>query len=101
MDSRLLELDFGIWDGQRWEAIAREEIDAWVADFAIYAPGGGECLRSLMARVMQFDAPAGALLVSHGGWMLARRWQAEGRAEPADAGEWPAAPAYGECWRLL
>ncbi|MBV8124310.1 MAG: histidine phosphatase family protein [Paucibacter sp.] len=99
-DPRLLELDFGSWDGKCWRDIAREDIDAWVARFATYAPGGGESLRTLLARVMQFEAPAGTLVVSHGGWMLARRWRAQGRAEPLAAAEWPPAPAYGECWAL-
>lgn len=45
------------------------------------------------------------LIVGHGGWMLAARWlQAHPDAhhqEEIRADEWPAPPAYGQCWRLL
>ena len=47
-------------------------------------------------------AESGAVVVAHAGWMLARRWVHEhGQGTvPADAGQWPAPPAYGVCWRL-
>jgi len=98
----LRELDFGHWDGRPWDDIAAAEIDAWVEDFAAHAPGGGESLRDLLRRAAAFHAPAGAMLVSHGGWMLARRWLDEHGAgvEPVRASEWPAAPAYARCWRF-
>jgi alpha-ribazole phosphatase len=38
----LLELDFGAWQGCRWDAVPREELDAWAADLWRYAPGHGE-----------------------------------------------------------
>ena len=38
----LLELDFGDWQGRRWEVIPRQELDAWAADLWHYAPGRGE-----------------------------------------------------------
>lgn len=96
-DPGLLELDFGAWDGRSWAGIDKAEIDAWVADFAAYAPGGGEPLTGLMARVAGFqtDAP---FAVSHGGWMLARRWLDKHEAELPVAAVWPAPPAYSECW---
>ncbi len=97
-DPTLLELDFGAWDGRAWDDISRADIDAWVVDFAAYAPGGGEALTALMARVASFqtDAP---FVVSHGGWMLACRWAEEhGLAVVPTASIWPAAPAYCECW---
>lgn len=39
-DSRLAEMDFGAWEGQRWSAIPQSEMDAWMADFADYRTGG-------------------------------------------------------------
>ena len=27
-------MDFGAWEGQSWDAIGREAMDAWLADFA-------------------------------------------------------------------
>jgi alpha-ribazole phosphatase len=96
-DRVLLELDFGAWDGKHWADIAKAEIDVWVADFAAYAPGHGEPLLALLARVagLQTEAP---FAVSHGGWMLARRWLDEHGNQPPAASAWPAPPAYSECW---
>ena len=99
-DAALLELDFGAWDGRAWDHIARTEVDAWVADFVAYAPGGGESLAELLERAGNWQPPAGRLVISHGGWMLARRWVNEqGQALPT-AAAWPKPPAYGELWRI-
>lgn len=96
-DPTLLELDFGTWDGKHWPQIGKSEIDAWVSDFATHAPGGGERLTDLLARVGRLQTAA-PFAVSHGGWMLARRWLDEhGPALPV-AATWPAAPAYAEAW---
>lgn len=97
-DPALAEIDFGSWDGRPWAAIPKEDIDAWVADFVGFAPEGGETLNALLARASTWSR--GALVVSHGGWMLARRWSQERPGETPRAGQWPAPPAYGECWRL-
>lgn len=100
-DTALLELDFGHWEGQTWAAIGAEAVEAWVQNFAGYAPGGGEPLAALLERAAAWRAMQGSLVVSHGGWMLARRWrQEQGQALPS-AQAWPPAPRYGECWRLL
>jgi alpha-ribazole phosphatase len=95
----LAELDFGQWDGQLWQAIAKADVDAWVADFADHAPGGGESLRQLLQRAAAWQPPAlPCVVVGHGGWMLARRW---GTAQPLPgAAQWPAPPRYGALWRL-
>lgn len=109
IDDRLLEASFGAWDGQAWTDIARDEVDAWVANFVEYQPGGGESLREVLARAAGWtpwlfkheDQPGDpVVVVGHGGWMLARRWMAEHAQAPAGAHEWPAAPAYGQSWRL-
>jgi alpha-ribazole phosphatase len=101
VDAALLELDFGQWDGKTWQAIGQAEVDAWCADFSAHAPGGGEALNTLLQRAGHWSAEkAPALVIGHGGWMLARRWASECRPAPASAAEWPAAPRYGELWRL-
>ncbi len=101
LDPRLLELDFGAWDGRAWAEIERSDIDAWVGDFVAYAPGGGESLANLLERAGDWQPPAGAcLLISHGGWMLARRWRAEQGQVLPTAANWPKPPGYGELWRL-
>ena len=38
----LVELDFGAWEGTPWEAVPRDELNAWAADVWGYRPGGGE-----------------------------------------------------------
>lgn len=102
IDAALMEADFGAWDGLGWERIPREEVDAWCADFAAARPGGGESLRQVLARAAAWTPPAGApaLLVTHGGWMLARRWVAMHAQPPQQPGEWPRAPGHGCLWRL-
>jgi len=103
IDAALLEAHFGAWEGRAWASIPHAEVDAWVLNFADHAPGGGESLRQVLARAAAWQAPVpGAAIVAHAGWMLARRWaQVHGAGlVPHSAVHWPAAPAYGECWRL-
>jgi alpha-ribazole phosphatase len=97
VDEALLEADFGAWDGQAWSDIPVSEVDAWVADFADHAPGGGESLRAVMRRAAVWSAPVpGATVVGHAGWMLARQWVVQhGLDRLPQAAEWPAPPAYG------
>ena len=96
LDARLLELDFGAWDGCDWAAIPREAIDAWCADFAHHAPGGGEPVAALLARCAGFLADAhGACIVGHAGWISAALWLERSGGAPPEAGAWPGAVGYG------
>jgi alpha-ribazole phosphatase len=56
VDARLAEMDFGSWEMQPWEAIARADIDAWTDELAHYAPGSGESVLGVAARVAAFIA---------------------------------------------
>jgi alpha-ribazole phosphatase len=38
----LQEMSFGAWEGRDWEAVPRDELDAWAADVWGYRPGGAE-----------------------------------------------------------
>lgn len=72
IDPKLTEMDFGRWEGLRWDAIARSELDAWAADLTGARPHGGETVAELAARVHAAltDAMAGpvpALVVCHAG----------------------------------
>ena len=99
----LLEADFGAWDGRPWADIGQAEVDAWCADFADHAPGGGESVRQVLARALAWSPPGQAgVVVAHAGWMLARQWLAVHGAEacPATPAQWPAAPRHGECRRV-
>jgi alpha-ribazole phosphatase len=51
-DARLAEMDFGSWEGRRWDSIDRAELEAWSSDFQSYRAGGkGESVAQFMARV--------------------------------------------------
>lgn len=75
LDPRLQELDFGHWEGRRWDQIDRTESDPWAADPWAVAPPGGETFAALHARVRAVlaEAPPGCLLVTHAGPIRAAR----------------------------
>lgn len=102
-DTNLAEMDFGAWEGAPWQAVARSEFDAWMADFADGRAGGtGESTRLFMRRVgIAWDAwrasGSDALWVTHAGVMRAVSLLQRGVRVPATADEWPAYPiAFGE-----
>ena len=73
-EPRLIEMDFGRWEGLLWSHLPREELDAWAEDFMHARPHGGESVAMLRERVLSvldeiskdrsFDA---ALCVTHSG----------------------------------
>jgi len=69
VDARLAELDFGRWEGLRWDRVPREELDAWAADLLGARPHGGETVAEMAARVTAALAGAGdgTLAVTHMG----------------------------------
>lgn len=40
IDPRLSEMDFGTWEGQPWDAIPRDQLDAWARDILHARPHG-------------------------------------------------------------
>ncbi|MEC7119177.1 MAG: histidine phosphatase family protein [Pseudomonadota bacterium] len=50
--SELQELDFGDWEGRRWQDIPRTELDDWAADLWHYPVGGGETVLAFRSRVL-------------------------------------------------
>ncbi len=84
LDTGFLEMDFGTWEGRPWDALPREELDAWAADFLNARPHGGETVGELGARVgaalaVYAGAPA-VLIVTHAGVLKAAAAQTAGRA---------------------
>lgn len=80
IDERLVEMDFGCWEGVRWDAVPRAELDAWAADVAGYAPPGGESPLMLQRRALDFVAGLmvpEAVVVTHAGVIrcLLAHWQ--------------------------
>ena len=98
IDPRLSEIDFGAWEGRRWDDIPRAEIDAWAADLLHARPHGGESVAMLAARVGAALAAPGTgptvLAVTHAGPI---------RAALAEAGQrdaWQARIAFG-AWLVM
>lgn len=104
-DARLAEMDFGAWEGMRWDAIGQAAIDAWTDRFATHRPGGGESLQEFMQRVAQVyedtrRAGRDAVWITHAGVIRAARLLHAGIDQVTDASQWPAdAPACGH-WDL-
>ena len=75
LDPRLLELDFGAWEMQPWDAIGRDALDAWAADPLHFKDHGGESAAELQTRVADFFHAHAQIeelvLVTHGGVMKA------------------------------
>jgi alpha-ribazole phosphatase len=101
VDPALAEMDFGNWDGCAWAEISRADIDAWCADFLRYAPGGGESVAALLARVRAFDPGPARIVVTHGGWLSAALWSAAHGERTPIALQWPAPPKPASLTRLV
>lgn len=54
LDARLVEMHFGRWEMQRWDAIPRAEFDAWADDLVDYRPGDGESVFQVAQRITAF-----------------------------------------------
>ena len=114
-DGRLVEMDFGTWQGRAWTDIAHADIEAWTPRFADHCPGGGESLASMLRRVAHALQEAhetaerqqgDVLWISHAGVARCVQWLQDGRAAngvPPQADQWPLeapAPGYWACFPL-
>ena len=106
-DTRLVELNFGAWEGVAWSTIERDHFDEWLADFAHAAPGGnGEPVASLMARVgLSWNnwcaSGTDAAWITHAGVMRAALLLAKDVHLPTTASDWPAEDLpFGEVLKL-
>ena len=71
-DPRLLELDFGEWEGKPWDDVPRAQLDLWAADPMAFRAPGGESGLELIARVQSFHrdiarANQDCVVIAHGG----------------------------------
>jgi len=85
IDPRLAEMDFGAWEGLRWNDIPRDVLDPWCADFVTARPPGGETFTELAARARACAAEITArpdadrtILVTHSGVIRALLTAARG-----------------------
>ena len=74
IEQRLVEMDFGRWEMQRWDQIPPEQLAAWERDPVHFAPPGGETAAQMAHRARSFADELGRfgeasrlLVVSHGG----------------------------------
>lgn len=99
VDARLSEVNFGTWDGQRWDAIAKADIDVWCDNFAGAQPGGGESVNQLLARCGDFvneqRSQSTCWVVGHAGWINALAWGINHPDKAPEAAEWPTPVQYG------
>jgi alpha-ribazole phosphatase len=97
IDPLLIEMNFGTWDGQRWDDIGPTAMDVWCAAFAHHRPGGAESLCELIERcqtVLSGPGSAHKLVVGHAGWINAARWSVQHPNQLPQAGQWPLAVGY-------
>jgi alpha-ribazole phosphatase len=95
LEPRLVEMDFGAWEGRPWADVPRAELDAWAADLLHARPHGGESVAQLAARVEAALAdlgarPGRALVVTHAGVIKAALVPRRGPAA------WSASIGFGE-----
>ncbi len=73
IDERLAEMHFGDWEGKAWNDIERAQIDAWAADIVNFCPPGGESVRDVAKRALEFIAALSfeqdCILITHAGVM--------------------------------
>ena len=73
IDERLLELNFGRWEGLPWDDIPSAEFRYWSEDYVGRAPPDGESYAALQQRVASFLSdcqradPSTVLMVTHAG----------------------------------
>lgn len=105
-DARLAEMDFGCWEGQRWDDIPKSAFDAWTTDFGAHPFGGRESVDQLLQRVAAVRAETrqqgrDAVWVTHAGVIRAMALLAQGIERLERAEQWPRqAPGFGE-WQQL
>lgn len=104
-DPDLAEMDFGSWEGQRWDALGAAALEAWVQDFGHHRPGGGENVNDVMHRVAQAlqrtrtETPSEghAVWLTHAGVIRAVHLLRQGVQTLNEARDWPSSSiGYGQ-----
>ncbi|WP_108879477.1 histidine phosphatase family protein [Anderseniella sp. Alg231-50] len=57
----LKEMDFGVWEGLRWDNVPIDELNQWANDLLHARPHGGESVHQMQQRAL-------AVLEAHGAW---------------------------------
>ncbi|MFI0545951.1 MAG: histidine phosphatase family protein [Brachymonas sp.] len=107
-DNRLVEMNFGQWEGYPWKDIPKTAFDTWMANFGLHRFGGSESTQEIIARLRHFvqelqqTGIGQAAVICHAGSIRALHYCATQGARPiAHAREWPSMPvALGSCLQL-
>jgi alpha-ribazole phosphatase len=103
-DARLAEMDFGCWEGVRWDAIPKADFDHWMAHFSTWRFGGHESVGEFMQRVALARAETQAqardnVWITHAGVARAMTLLAQGIGHVTRADQWPKqTPEWGQWW---
>ncbi len=101
VEPRIVEFDFGCWEGWRWDAIPKSALDAWTEQFAQHRFGGIDCVQDMLDRVGSVwdaykDAAKSQVWITHAGVMSAAGLLAKNIRVVDTADSWPRqSPAYG------
>jgi alpha-ribazole phosphatase len=100
-------MDFGHWEGLRWNDIGEAAIGAWAHDLARHAPGDGESLAQMLQRVHEAlqDALSSdsehMVWICHAGVARCAQWLLQHGHRLPQSHEWTLpAPAYGQWLQL-
>lgn len=105
-DPRLAEMDFGCWEGVRWDAIPHEVYAQWTADFGCLRFGGRESVHDFMQRVAAARLDTAqraqeAVWLTHAGVIRAMALLEQGISRIERAEQWPqSAPGWGQWLQL-
>ena len=110
-EPRFTERDCGVWEGQNWDQISPDEVNAWGSDFSHYAAPRAESVQQLQARVLSGFAAAQELagsrklvIVSHAGPIQILCAQLRGTALQTEASIPPGGLVVADCvdgaWQL-
>lgn len=113
-DARLVEMNFGRYEGQSWEDIPKTAIDAWTADFGLHRFGGYECANEVLSRVhaalkdtqlaSETAKADDVLWITHAGVIQAVSLLNQSIFKVQKAKQWPRdVPKYGEfhCVKII
>lgn len=106
VDNRLMELDFGAWEMQKWDEISDPRLQDYYSDYMRVAPTGGESFEMMRRRVHEClsdirrkaGQEAHVLIFTHGGVIAATMIDVLG-LECAEA--FARQPRYGQAVSLV
>lgn len=106
VDARLAEMDFGHWEGRRWDSIPQADFDRWTADFSGYRFGGKTSVHEFLQRVASLwdetlCSGIDAAWITHAGVIRAATLISRGERRVQKAAQWPCdSPSFGDWCEL-